>query len=280
MSNEEQIVISQSLIKRLKSEVICPAKIQALYFTDDFEEEPTVAMLRGIYFETGTLGHGRDGKKVLDLPRLKSGGQDASHKRIDEQIALFKSDIIPFYGLKVRAENVNRKLRIVYPEDDSITLEANIDLISPVIHDQKIIPFAFHDTKLTGDLTNTYGPFSWGDIYNMDHTQAYMYTYIGRLLLRNDYFKEEFPEANIDDFRFYYWVFDYKPKFEHKIVHVKAEADKILELKEDIRKTANMIREYRDSDWEMRPSYNDCKYCPLKDTCPRFRAAKDIETIF
>ena len=81
MSNEEQIVISQTLIKRLKSEVVCPAKIQALYFTDDFEEEPTLPMLKGSYFETMALGHGRDGVQVLDLPRLKAGGQTTDHKR-------------------------------------------------------------------------------------------------------------------------------------------------------------------------------------------------------
>jgi len=255
-----KFTISQSLIKQMyrKGDELehCPAQINALYI----EKTASIQSLtfdRGNYFEYLAIGAGAMHDTVVDdLPRLKSGEKSTDQIRIEEQAMRFKS-LMPIFGMKII--EVQKIVKVPWKYDEDVTLRIVIDYTSPIkyrtgpiIHDHEL---AIMDLKLTQNINNTFGDYSWGFPANMDLIQAVMYSHV---------WAEKYGKA----IPFYYWIFDFKKNPENKIVK-KREPEPVdyAELHESIRKThANLIY-YAANNWPTNPLVSLCKNCPLKDTC-------------
>lgn len=255
-----KFTISQSLVKQMyrKGDEVehCPAQINALYIEKSASIE-SLTFDRGNYFEYLAIGAGAiAGNVVDDLPRLKNGDKSVDQIRIEEQAMRFKS-LMPMYGMKPL--EVQKIVKTPWVYDDDVTLRIVIDFISPIkyrtgpiVHDYDL---ALIDLKLTQNINNTFGDFSWGFPANMDLIQAVFYYHVWE-----EHTGEKAP--------FYYWVFDHKKNPENKIIRKKdPEPIDLAELHESIRKThANLIY-YAANEWPTNPNINLCKRCPLKDLC-------------
>ena len=73
----KEIRVSQSFLKQLffrgEFRNFCPLKLYHLEIIRDYQKEPTLNMVKGLYFESKCLGETVDGSKVLDLPRKRNG---------------------------------------------------------------------------------------------------------------------------------------------------------------------------------------------------------------
>jgi hypothetical protein len=122
------------------------------------------------------------------------------------------------------------------------------------------------DLKLTKNIYNQFGDFCWAYPHNMDHTQAFMYTQL---------YKQAYNEVR----HFYYFVFDYKPEPEFKIIRKKVEAIDIAELNESIRSAVAKLDYHTNNGWNEVASHDNCKYCPLSSNCASYKPNKPIEVV-
>jgi hypothetical protein len=240
-------------------------------------------MLYGLYFESQTLGMTRDKNTVEDLPRTASTGKKtAVHERLDQQIAKFKQDIAPGFGLVIGKDNV--QLEYVMPLDhEGFEFVLHPDLISPILDpsldEKNPLPMACIDAKVTESIFSSYGDFSWAVPHTMDHTQATSYA-LGMAEADPDYsrwFMTTFPGEGI--FPFYYLVLEYGTGLRYKWVRKRVLPNDIAEMKQTIRRTIATLAMWKALGWEPQPSYKDCARCPLSATCPKYRIGRDIEVI-
>lgn len=254
--------ISQSMIKAFNQDDYCPMKLKVVYVKKTHSLIPSDSMLRGVFFETLCLGSGVHGKVLTDLKRLKNGKKSVAQERIELQAKEFPI-ILNSHGMSIDDKDVY--LEIDY--EPGIKLNGTIDFISSIWDDvDGPIEKSIIDLKLTASIYSQFGPYCWHFPHNMDHTQAFMYTY-----LWNKKYGEELP--------FYYLVFDYKPKPEYKIVKKLVGRLELYELRESIRKTIEKINFHESKGYFTNPMYHNCRNCPLKDTCPDVTKAKKIESI-
>ena len=283
---EGKIIVSFSLIDKMffKGDEIphCPCKIKA--YIDGIQEPPTDPMKAGSLFETLLLGSGRDGAQTLQLDR-KQVSQKAKNEaikkglpepepemRIDEiriRHQVEKSKVI-FFNHKVNViPNINTQVPIYKLFADDILVQGHIDLFpTPVIWngEERI---AIIDTKLTGNLSSSFGKYCWGTPEFIDFTQGLVYLY---LVDDIDYSINPYlltilgKERQFRDVIFLYFVADYKvaeDKLQHKFVEVAKTDDRMREVKETIRKCAENIRMYQAQSWPENPSFELCKNCLL-----------------
>jgi PD-(D/E)XK nuclease superfamily len=260
----KKIKISQSLIKAF-TEDACPAMLKAVYIDKTIKITPGPYMVMGSYFEHLCLGagHAHDDINVIDLPRLKSGEKSVNQQRIEAQALLFKQ-ICEDRPIKIERMQFTLTLEL----DKTYHLEGTVDFEGYIDGNAEI---ALFDLKLTSSIyrEHTYGglgPWSWKHPYNMDWTQAFMYSML-------------YKELHGVEVRFYYLVFDYKPDAEYLIIRKKVERMHIMELNENIRKTIERIEFYNSSEWNYNASYKNCIQCPLKEECPAKTLQKPIVTI-
>lgn len=255
---KDQYKISQTLIKEFKKEY-CPAQVKAVYIDRSIAMEATIPMQRGVYFETQCIGGGAHGQSLNDLPRLRNGNKNAAHQRIDEQIAAFP-EILTKHGIVIK----DAQVKIQKSLDDLIVLEGTLDFTGSIMDDNLgQIDDAVFDIKLTGSIYKEFGDWSWHFPHNMDHTQAFMYS-----MLYSDPIKP-----------FYYIVFDYAPEPSYKIIRKIVEPLDLLELDESIRHTLDKILYHEKNGWDVSPSFENCKRCPLKANCNVYTDAKTIEVV-
>lgn len=260
--------INQSLIKQMyrKGDEVehCPAMIHAQYVTKRVSYK-SLTFDRGNYFENLAIGAGATSDApVTDLPRLKNGNKSADQIRIEEQAMRFKS-MLGTYGMKIL--EVQKVVAVPWIYDPNITLRIVIDFLSPIkyrtgpiIHDHKL---ALIDLKLTQNIHNNFGDYSWGFPANMDHIQAIMYSHVWE-----EHAGKKAP--------FYYWVFDHKKNPENKIIKKKdPEMIDFAEMHESIRKTQANLDYYAANDWPTNPNVSICKRCALKDICKDSATAVD-----
>ena len=253
--------LSQSLIKQVvkKGDLLnyCPRKVKEVYIDKKYDIT-SEAMLRGQYFETNTIGGVAHGEAVTDLPRLKNGSRSAHHKRIDDQIFRFDR-LKDLHEIEVKPEQTQVKLSAKWPDDENVIIEGTVDLFSGISYvDSESgeivkVPLAMIDIKLTENLYTTYGDFAWAYPQNMDHLQAYAYTW---LFMQN--YGKQIP--------FFYWVFDYKPSEQENQLFLKQinSAD-IAEFKETTRKVIEEFYFHESlQEWTEKPSAENCSKCPLK----------------
>lgn len=259
---QNKIRLNQTLIKTLKKDSICPRQIFETFIAGSVSTLPTESMMKGLVFEDWCLS--KPGQATHEAPRLKNGNLSADYIRISEQAEKFKTEIMPQFGLEIK----HQQLLIEHEYSDNVTLHGKLDFCSPV-KDEVLgdIPMAIHDLKLTGSIFKTWGDFSWAFPYNIDHTQAFMYTYL---------YKEKFGW----EIPFYYWVFDYSPDKNFKVFRKSVEAMHKLELQESIRMSVEKIEYFEKNGWDVEvANENNCKGCALKDNCKSFNPKKQIEII-
>ena len=263
-----QVTLTPSLIKRFFSngEPVehCPHREYETYITGNIVQPTTLAMDRGNYFEWHTLGkniEGREPTKVL--PQTKTGKPTAEQTRIDQQIIAFK-EVIKQYEIELLEDKSNLQIKkerpIIIPElDFYVVMAPTSDILSGILYKGTRYKNTVIDLKLTANKDNTFGPFAWGNFTYMDKIQAYVNAYVF-------------------DAPFFYLVFDYPATgMGHILIKVNTieefgdhdhpfypeAANRHVEMKETIRKTALTIDYYDKMGWNKEPSYNLCKDCPL-----------------
>ena len=294
----QPLTISQSLIKKFlrhgAERIICPKCIYETEIEPVMEVPPTRPMLDGSYFETLTLGSGRRGHKTLDLPRKKltskqerenrvlvekgeepiKGTKTIAQIRIEEQAERFK---ILRAQRQIMITEYNTQVRILKKWDDNIMLSGELDIFPVSILGKDKYQLAIIDLKLTGDINNDYGDFSWGEPDRMDHTQAQMYHYLIRDIdfTLNEGLKDIVtqPVLNMiadNNILFLYWVFSYgSGDLKDKFVRYDWDSNKEAELKESINKTVACIEENEAEGWPAKPEYERCEKCPLLNCTER-----------
>ena len=270
-----EIRVSTSLIKKLlykgNSISACPYYIYHLYLLRDIEEPVTESMLRGLYFETMTIGSSANNEGTYDLPRNKLSGEKLiPHIRIDDAVDRFHR-MNEKYGIIIDKKYVQYHAERIWIDkykrfsDLTIIIQGDIDFLSPVKYESINFPVAIFDLKLTADRDNCYPPFCWGCPKEMDLTQAIMY-------------------SNLTGLPFFYYVFDYR-KFnpDHMLLPVKTiithpqdkEAiQRNLDLDQSIRHTVATIQYWETNGWQQESDKDVCKQCPIQ--CDKWKKIKEI----
>jgi hypothetical protein len=257
-----KVSINQTLIKKLKQENVCPRELYHIYIAKDVPSIPSESMNKGLVFENLALDLNNDAK----IPSLKTGGTPVDYVRIIRQAKRFKEEIVPQF--KMNIEKKNTQIFIEHKYSDRVVLYGTLDFCSP-IEDQDLgtVPVAIHDLKMTSSIYKQFGDYCWAFPYNIDHTQAYLYTYI---------YQKEFGWT----VPFYYWVFDYSPDMNYKPIRKLVEPLHILELEEAIRVSLEKIDYFEKLGWQTEiPNEKNCKECPLKENCKSYNPKKTIEVV-
>jgi hypothetical protein len=283
------IQISQSLIKAMHYDEVtgtpaaCPRNIHACYVQKHYTA-PTETMQYGLFFESAILGATRDGEVWDRLPTTpKTGKPTVDSERIALQVEKFEKEIKPAFQLDTTHAHIELKAPIQGRPD--MELVGHLDLLSPILDprgqemmwadedfpegiEPELIPMAIIDIKTTKTIKSTFGDFAWGLPKIMDHTQAYMYTYL---------YNHNFPKLKQPPF--YYVVVEFGPDMDYKVVRKNVAPHHLAELQEKIRRTIAHMDEWKRRDWPIRPGRENCARCPLKHNCDGYRVGKDIEYV-
>ncbi len=257
-------------------------------------------MTYGKFFESLAIGgtaHGGD--LVLDLKRKKvtkaqlrknpnaKGEKTVTQIRIEEQVEVFKKKAEK-YGILYDDKNTQIKIYKRWHENPNVILCGELDIFPTIIKlpdiDNENIKIskgtylAIIDLKMTGNIENDYGPFSWGNFKEIDKIQAQHYSYLIRnidfdlndKLNPGNNLRELFSTIvqkfiNEDNFVFIYWVFDHKPKYNDIFHPFKMDTMKWNHYYETIRKTiANLEFEHKRK-FPCAPELFLCKSCHIKN---------------
>lgn len=258
----KSVYISQSMIKAFEKDKYCPMKLKKIFVDKTYQSIPSESMNRGVFFETLCLGSGVKGKKINDLPRLKNNKKSVAQERIEMQAKQFPI-ILNAHKMNI----IEKDIYLEYKLEEGVFICGTTDFLSSIWDDSDgIIDKAIIDLKLTQNIYSQFGPYCWHFPHNMNHIQAFMYTYLWRMVRGLD-------------LPFYYMVFDYKPTPEYKIIKKLVGKLEMYELQEAIRKTLEKINFHESRGYFTVPLHENCKDCPLSDVCPDVSRAKKIETI-
>lgn len=250
------------MIKAFAEDGYCPLKLKLCYVDKTHQMTSSDAMDRGVFFETLCLGSGVHGKVLHDLPRLKNGNKSVAQQRIELQAQEFPA-ILAAHRMQVDETDIY----LEYEIEPGIWICGTLDFRSPIWDDTDgPVPEAIIDLKLTQNIYSQFGPFCWHFPHNMDHTQAFMYTQLYKLVRGKD-------------LPFYYMVFDYKPTPEYKMVKKMVGTLEKYELQESIRKTLEKLNFHESKGYFTNPLHNNCRNCPVAKTCPDATKAKKIQTV-
>lgn len=248
-----RVTLSQSIIKKLQEPEFCAAKYKAYNIDQLFQPQTTGAQLKGQYFEYRALGSPDRHGNIPELPKLRNGKMSADEDRIIQQAIKFK-EILLGYGMTV----VEKNIPVTYEYNELLTLTGIIDCLIYYQGEPVIL-----DLKLTANINSTWGKFGWGNYWNMNHLQAYLYMDLLQKLTGRQY-------------RFMYAVFDYKPNPEYKFIEIENSNLHQLEVSEQIREAYEKLAGFYQSGFKPTPSYDECKDCQA--VCPVRQLVKTIET--
>jgi len=234
--------LSQSAVKDLERDEVCPAKWRGTWVTGEVISPSTEAMDNGSYGEYLCLGGGAPGRKTItDLPRLKSGDKSVTQIRIEEQAARFKELFDPnhpdFLGFVITNTQVELKHN---GRSGVIDFDAvRVGILHP---DENWI----WDLKFTGDMAR-----NWGDLYDKDFLQLAHY----RDLYRDAY--NILPHVGII-------VLDFSPKKQIKVIELQISEQRKQEKEERFMAAERVITLYEERGWTKSPSTVECGTCPLE----------------
>ncbi len=296
--NFHDFPINQSIIRKFlhngEERSYCFRRIYLTKIAKTHEEAVSDPMNHGKYFETKALGRSAKGDALHDLPRKKlvkaqlaenaarkerkekplKGDKYLHHIRIDEQVMRFHA-LVSKYKVMVNQYNVQVPLFAVWDQDPDVMLKAELDIFPTTIKLDNELEAAIIDLKLTADIHNTYGEYSYGAPEYLDLIQAKMYHYMVRNIneklnpgidkLLTDSIKSLIANNNM---LFLLWIFNYKKDvLEDKFIKVHWDQAKEQELHESIRKTIAILEHGEANKWPTNPEYTICKNCPWKE-CP------------
>ena len=259
-------------------------------FIDGIRQKPSEAMMKGAYFEF-IVGVNRF-SETISLPKnLKNGKKTVAEERLEMQAMIFEKLKIE-RKMMVSPENTQVKLQAPYGNPmcpacmsekvtvlpilgqdplwegrcfsceykgdgldfSSVTLEGTIDILSPFLNkfegNEILLPLANIDTKVTQSLDSSFGDYQWENVYEKDYVQAIFYHKIFFMITGRHLYHV-------------YLVFDYKPKYSHKIVYKIVNNFDLNSIEEDIRRSISEIYKAKNDNWKANPSDDNCRYCPL-----------------
>lgn len=277
------IVITQSIIKEFlyhgELREYCPNRAYS-HLMVKTHNLTTASQEKGNYFETLCIGGGYEGKKTTDLPRKKNGDKTTDQLRIEEQHMRFAA-LSDQYKMVI-VPGVNTQATIFKRFDDEVLLEAHMDIfpVSVQLQPDQEPQYAIIDTKLTSDLKSTFGMFNWNNAASLDHTQAYMYMECATDIdfelnaTMGNPLEEFIKNAGLTDTLlaqtpvFMYFVFDYSPRKNVKIIRVSYDEMRRKELYQSVKVTKEIIQKHNRLDnWaDTLPSKENCMYCACD--CP------------
>lgn len=250
--------LSKTTLTDLEKSSVCPVRWKSQWLERRWTFEPSVAMLKGMYFEYLAIGGGVGDDDITDLPRNKNGSKTADQIRIEEQANIFKNalynDKCPYYlGFEV----VDTQVHV---EDEKS--KGFIDVLAKRGDELAII-----DIKLTRDFHGVNPPYSYGDMNSMDMIQLALYKYL--------YDKEHGTDVTT-----YIFVGDYSTKMNRKLVQVDVSLNKIDEVLARIDEGYKVIDAYQENGWTYDPSEWECKDCPLRCDNRYEKKVIELETIY
>lgn len=257
-----KIIVSQTLIKDFLDKgtelPVCPLRIYLTRIEKTVPQEVTMPMMKGSYFEYLALGSGApDVETVTELPQLKTGRKSVDQSRIETQATVFLN-VVEKYQCNINETQIVyqkewKNEANIWSDEYEIIIRGVVDFKGPINaigidgNNERVPIFfkeAIHDLKLTADVNNNFGPYGWGFPAGLDHMQATVYNYLVNL-------------------PFFYWVFDYKPKPEYKLIYKESGLVDKMEMHEGIRKVVENLLTYESNNWEPTPIYSLCKGCPV-----------------
>ena len=259
-----RIVLSQSIIKRLDDDTLCPRYYYLYYLAEQYKEPTSESMVKGQRFEYLAVGSKNREGHIPEIPKLKNGSKSTDELRIEQQAEVFKQ-VLPHYNMQ-----------LLLPEgqdNPSVTLsyEHGKQVLLTGIYDALVswngVP-AILDLKLTASLVSRWGPngkAGWGDYFNMDHLQAYLYIYLAERIFKRK-------------MKFVYAVFEYGPDPKFKFIEIKDNSmrrDEMLRRVEDAR---DKVRAWEAANFPRQGHYQQCAKCAEKETCPARRLVPEMET--
>lgn len=243
--------INQSLIKRIAKKY-CPKKVKAEL--DGFSKRTaSEAMIKGQYFEYLLFGTKNREGQIPSLELKRNGEKKVDQIRIESQVKKFPG-ILKKYGIEIFGTDRTFH-HFMFGTDTHGTWDAyGLMKRKPLIV----------DIKLTQDVDNDFGDFSWGDFESMDKIQAEMYMEAG---LRMD-------NLNYD---FLFMVFDYKPEPKYRLFHVPYTKNVALQVQERIEETISKIQYHETHGWEPVGNVDECRDCPFMLDCPSFTTRNTVK---
>ena len=237
--------ISQSIIKQVTSYGLCPKKFKAYEIDRIYENEISINLFRGVYFEYRLLGNLPKNGKVPVYPVGKKGKHEIAKSRIDYHVERFPR-IMEENGITVLGGVQN----IAWKYSQSITVTLTLD--SLLYYKGKVY---VGDIKLTPNIHGTFGPFAWGNYEGMDKLQAHLYAYVMSQVLG-------------EEVGFIYMVFDYKPKIqEYGIFEETLTQSKKNEMFDRLIEAERKLRWMNAIGFRPRAYEDTCKTCRIPD-CP------------
>lgn len=235
--------LNQSTIKHVLSPDFCPAKYKA-YDLDKLFDRTSESMVRGQYFEYIALGTRNREGNIPELPLLKNGKKSTAQIRIEEQAEKFWEVI---NQEEIRIISTDQTLRCWHTLQDGrvILVHGTLDIVGirkgrPVIL----------DLKLTQDVTSTFGKFGWGDPDNVDQLQGHLYKFLMKQITGVQY-------------DFCYFVFDYKPKPEHRIIPVVTGLGDVQDMNNRIEQAVMSLERIEKEEYPSVPNLEACRKCEV-----------------
>lgn len=265
---QSPIIISQSLLKDLDKEAVCPHRLYLSYILGHrIDADENTPMHKGVCFEYFFNGSVGVGGKAPYIPQKKGGDIPVDYQRLKEQAHFLRYEVFPYYGFEEYEQDVELTTEFVHPElPIPVKVRGRLDLI--LFKDYKPV---IGDLKATGEIDNSYSLNAWKSPSTMDHKQAYLYMW---LFIRNQEFNRD---QYIPDF--YYFVFEWGPKKDYEIIKVEWNSMHFREVERIIIDGYKKMIEYQDQNWPKVPSFYECKDCPIKHACEQRKTIKDIKIV-
>lgn len=257
-----RLVLSQSLIKKLDDDYLCPRYYYLYHQSGTYKEPSSESMVKGQRFEYLAVGSKNREGQVPEMPRLKSSQKSTDEQRIEQQADVFK-EVIKHYGMQLLLpegqDNPSVALSHEYGEDVLLTG------IFDALINWNGAP-AIMDLKLTASLVSRWGPNGkpgWGDFFNMDHIQAYLYIYLAEKIFKRK-------------MRFVYALFEYGPDPKFKFIEIKDSPLRRAEMLRRVDDARQKLLDFAEADYPRQGHYLQCVKCAEKDTCPARRLVPEL----
>ena len=256
-----QLVLSQSLMKKLDDDYLCPRYYYLYHLTGMYKEPSSEAMVKGQRFEYLAVNSRNREGEIPEILKLLSGKKSTDELRIEEQALKFK-EVLPHYNMQIvlptGADNPSAALS--YQHGD-VTLTGILDAV--ILWDG--VP-AIMDLKLTGSLVSRWGPNGkpgWGDYFNMDHLQAYLYMFLVEKIFKRK-------------MRFVYALFEYGPDPKFQFLEIKDSSLRRQEMLRRIEDARDKLHGFAAQSYPRQGHYLQCVKCAEKDTCPARQLVPEI----
>ena len=238
---------SQTAIKDFEKEQTCPFRWKKQWLDKDISFVPSLPMIQGLYFEQLVIGRSATDEK-FELPLNRDGSKKVAQIRIEEQAeyckkVLFNKDFDDYIGKHVGCE-------IEWKEFQKVVVHNNKRIVIDMEGEcDKGIVMA--DLKLTGDVNNVFGGYTWGKISNMDLFQQGLYQQV-----YEEYYDREVAKNLLI-------VFDHSPRKGKKVFDLSISDDTRVTITERVKDFEEVVDYYEKKGWVLLPSVDECEKCPL-----------------